>query len=131
MILDCLCCHGKIELAQKYVYHAGFSNVGVAYCAQCGRTLTFSTFDKVYRSIVPDKHPWSLTTEEQRRVDSRLKPCKCGGRFSLREHPRCPYCWCNLSELLGGDICYVRFPGSVDGDEVNVWVAADSEVLPR
>ena len=61
MILECPCCGRTIELEQKHPIHAGFSNQGVTYCIQCGRTLVFSSFDKVYDSIFPMKHPWVLT----------------------------------------------------------------------
>ena len=140
MLPECPSCHKEVKVEPTgkllglgiWFDFAGLFNVGVAYCTQCSRTVTWSTSqDKTFLSIVGDADDlWRLTAEERARVDRRLKRCKCGGRFSMNACPRCPHCGEDLSPLLPDDVHYIRFPDSVDGTRVNVWLDEDLKGSP-
>src|SRR5215510_13070219 len=108
MELVCPCCGRSIFLKQSYQYHAGFSNRGFLYCDSCAGLVTFSTYNPSYVKLVGEKHPWSLSEDEQQKVEKHLQSCSCGGHYRFNAPPRCPFCNCNLSGLLKDKMHYIE-----------------------
>jgi uncharacterized C2H2 Zn-finger protein len=123
MIIKCPRCEKEIVLRQKYLYHAGFSNLGVLYCTKCSTTLTFSSFDKSYTRIVREKHPLTLSDREKRKVEKHIRSCPCGGKFSFFSTPRCPFCSESLYSLTEGGIKIIELGDVIDGDkDLGIWI---------
>lgn len=122
MELICPCKGHTIVLKQEYQYHAGFNDRGVLYCDACSGTLTFSSYNPSYVSIVGDKHPWMLTKKEKQRVEDHLILCTCGGHYRFDAPPRCPLDNCSLAALLLDDMHYIEIGNVVDADKENVWL---------
>jgi hypothetical protein len=92
MTITCRQCGSKLPLTQPYAYHAGFGDEEYGYCDRCPTTVTFSWFDPHYSDRL-----------SRRQVESRLRPCPCGGTFRLKAKPRCPHCRGDLlSKFIGG-----------------------------
>lgn len=124
MQLTCPCRGHVIVLKQPYQYHAGFNDRVVLYCDTCSSTLTFSSYNPTYVAIVGEKHPWLLTKREKKKVEDRIKPCLCGGRFRFDAPPRCPDDNCPLKEILEDEMHYIEVGSVIDGDLQNVWLAS-------
>ena len=92
------------------------------YCNKCGNILTWSTFDPKYRTMV-DKHPWSLTEEEKKKVEEAVIPCDCGGKFTFSANPRCSNCHNEIPGILPDNIHFVVLGNRIDGEKqnVNIW----------
>ncbi len=117
MILTCPHCTKEIRLRQEYPYHAGFSNQGFLYCDSCAATLVFGSYNRNYVRVVGDKHPWMLSREEKKRVEARLKPCRCGRHFRFDAHPRCPHCGGDIQSLLPDAMHFLLVGDVVDADK--------------
>jgi len=117
MTLTCPHCRKGIRLRQKYPYHAGFSNRGFLYCDSCPAILKFGSYNPNYVRIVGDKHPWTLSPQEKKRVEARLKPCPCGGNFRFNARPRCPHCGGDLRSLLPDEMHFFEIGDVVDADK--------------
>ena len=125
MTLTCPHCRKKIRLRQKHPYHAGFSNRAFLYCDSCASILLFGSYNPRYTGIVGQKHPWMLSPAEKERVESRLKPCPCGGRFRFDAHPRCPHCGGDLQTLVPDEMHFIETGDVVDADkEDGAWLEA-------
>lgn len=124
MNLKCPHCKKNICIKQKYPYHIGFSNRGVLYCNLCPNLLKFDTYNPFFISVLDEQHihPWALTSEEKRKVESHLKLCPCGGRFRFDAYPRCPHCNENIQSLLPDDIHFIEFGKVIDADKEDVWI---------
>lgn len=136
--MDYICphCKKKITLLSSQPYHSGFANQGYLYCDKCSNTLVFNSFDSKYGSLIKEKHPWTLTDNEQGIVENNLVNCSCGGKFTFSAKPRCPSCLEEIPDItpLKGtekrSISYVILGNLVDGDKMKVWKDASSP-LPK
>lgn len=109
------------HIAQKYQYHAGFSNQGFLYCDSCPNLVVFSSYDQRYTKIVGSRHPWTLGDADLRSVEGQLKPCTCGGRFRFQAPPRCPLCNAPIREILEDSLHYVETGKRFGSDTEEVW----------
>lgn len=124
MNLKCPHCGKNIRLKQKYPYHAGFSDVGFLYCNTCPTILILEVYGLGFKELFgKTKLPWSLTSQEKKKVEDHLKPCPCGGRFRFDAYPRCPHCNNNVQSLLPDDIHFIEFGKVIDADkDENMWL---------
>ena len=122
MEIKCSSCGQVTSIAQEYAYHSGFSTRGFLYCDNCPAILDFDPYNPKYIAIVGDKHPWSLNSEEKKRVEDVLKPCAKGGRFRFGALPRCPACNEQLTDLLKDDIHFVEIGNVIDADKEDAWL---------
>lgn len=124
MEIKCSDCGKTAKIVQEYPYHAGFGNQGFLYCDTCPAILEFDSYNPKYRAIVGDKHPWSLNSEEKKRVEDALKPCDDGGRFRFDALPRCPACNALLPDLLKDNVHFVEIGKVIDADkDLSVWLS--------
>lgn len=122
MELTCPSCHKRILLKQKYFYHAGFSDEGFMYCDNDSTTLKFSSYDKIYESIVGPKHPWSLNESEKVKVENELKNCPCGGKFRFANLSLCPLCRQSIQSLIPAKIYFIEFDRIFDAEKDSMWL---------
>lgn len=124
----CPKCRADLGGVVRGPYHAGFSNVGFAYCDTCGRTLEFGSHDETFRSIVGAQHPWGISAEERLRVEERMRPCPCGGKFKFDAPPRCPICKASIARLVPDKIHYIVISESFDAEAGDlVWLPLEGE----
>jgi len=116
VIVECMSCGHKNHFHQPYPYHAGFGNQGFLYNDEGNLTLSWSSFDSSYESMVGKKHPWTLTTDEQTLVENALCPAATGGRWRFSNPARCFRCSEPISGPMSETIYYLRYPGSFDAD---------------
>jgi len=116
--MTCSYCKRPIQL--KGPYHAGFSNEGFLYCDKDATVLIFDSFNRYYNRVVPNKHPWMLTTKEKQAVEHHLKPCQCGGIFKFGNKPRCPYCKKLIREFVDS-MHYLIIGKKVNGNKKSAW----------
>jgi hypothetical protein len=122
MEIKCSACGQVTSIPQEYAFHAGFSSRGFLYCDSYPAILEFDTYNPKYTAVVGDKHPWSLNSEEKKRVEDALKPCANGGRFRFGALPRCPACNEPLPDLLKDDIHFVEIGKVIDADKEDAWL---------
>ena len=122
MEIKCSACGKITSITQEHPFHAGFSNRGFLYCDSCPAILEFDTYNPKYTAIVGDKHPWSLNSEERKRVEDALKPCDKDGHFRFGALPRCPECNEPLPDLLQDDIHFVEIGKVIDADKEDAWI---------
>lgn len=123
MNLNCPHCKKNIHVKQEYFYHAGFSNQGFLYCNLCPNLLEFDTYNSSYLLVLGEHiHPWSLSSDEKKKVEDHLKPCPCGGRFLFDAFPRCPHCNKNVQSLLPDNMHFIEFGKVIDADKEDVWI---------
>src|SRR4051794_31938673 len=92
------------------------------YCDQDSTVVTWSTFDPIYDSIVPNTHPWALSPDEQELVEAAIVDCPHGGRFRFAALPRCPHCGTELPKLAEVAIYFVVLADRLDGEKhQRVW----------
>lgn len=121
MDIDCPSCKKKVELDQRYFYHAGRSNQGFLYCDRDSTVLVFSTYDPTYVRIVGEVHPWMLDLDQRAEVEEHLISCSCGGSFSFNNPPLCPHCGGSLQPAVPSPMHYVIVNRLIDGDHEPVW----------
>ena len=122
MEIVCPECKEVSRLPQERPYHAGFSNQGFLYCDACPALLKFSSYNKIYTSLVHDRHPWMLSDAEMKNVESHLRACQCGGHFRFAALPRCSFCMAELPSVLPGIFHYIEMGVVLDADEdSSIW----------
>lgn len=128
MQLTCQHCKRRVQLKQKYPYHAGFSNEGFLYCDKDSTVLTFNVYDPTFEKLAAGKLPWApdFSDKEKRKVEKHLKPCPCGGRFSFENHGRCPSCAAPIAKPIGKSIHFFILSNRIDGDTARIWKLAVS-----
>lgn len=120
---------GQILPGYPKEIHSGFADQGYLYCDTCPDILVFSTYDETYRTLVGKKQPWMLTRKEQEVIENHLIKCSCGGNFTFKAQPRCPYCNTEIPDItpLKGtekrSIYYVVLGNLIDGEKTVVWKA--------
>ncbi len=101
-------------------YHAGFSNQGFMYCSDDEAVLVWDAYNPIYQRLT-DKHPWMLSTEEQRQIEEAIKPCPYGGHFAFTNPPLCPTCHKSVAFIVPDPIYYVVLGRKIDGDTQDIW----------
>jgi hypothetical protein len=115
----CQYCNTELHFQWR---HTGFNDTGYMYCDQDSTVVTWSTFDPIYRSLVPRTQPWALNADEKRRVEEAVVDCPHGGRFRFDALPRCPRCGIELPALAGDPIYFVILADRLDGEKQQlVW----------
>ncbi len=110
----CPHCQRDFEYQQ---YHSGFGDQGYMYCDADEAVLTWSSYDPVYRGLVPGTHPWMLGEDGKATVEGALNDCPYGGHFRFGNLPRCPHCREDISSVVPGDIYFVVTGRWVDGEK--------------
>lgn len=113
-VIACPNCGHANAFMQPYKYHAGFGNQGFLYNEAGNCTLTWGSYDPAYVAVVGQNHPWSLTPELRKKVESVLKPSPKGDRWLFANPARCLKCGHPISQPITSDIYYLRYEGSVD-----------------
>lgn len=84
-------------------YHLGFSDMDALYCSSCSSVLLVKDRGIAWPSLNaadPGFQPYCRhLLPIFRSIESRFKPCKCGGVYRYMNPPRCPAC----SGLFRGD----------------------------
>jgi rRNA maturation protein Nop10 len=119
--LQATCPHCGHEFAYEK-FHAGFSNEGHLYCDQDETVFTWDSYAPAYARLL-DKHPWMLNVDEQRIVESAVKPCPDGGRFAFSNPPLCPSCHGDISVLVPDRIYFIVTGRRVNGDYEEAWAS--------
>jgi len=113
---SCGTCKTLISLKYPDIVHAGMSNLGFMYCKQCGKVITWNSFE----AIVGQKHPWMLMDNEKLKIENAVINCDCGGLFSFLAKPRCQSCKTEVP-IDSKDIYYYKINGHIDGEKINIW----------
>ena len=113
MTIKCGSCGAPNEFAQPHPYHAGFGNTGFLYDDSGHLVLTWSSFDPTYERLVGKVHPWALSAEQRRLLESRLQAAPSGGRWRFVNPARCIACNEPISGSILSTIHYVVPDGSV------------------
>ncbi len=121
MIVNCPGCKADIELPQDFLYHAAFIQRSYLYCEACPSTLRLEAADSTLQSLVGAKHPWTLAYRERRLVESKLKPCACGGRYGFENPPRCPQCRASWATLVPDRLQFYEVGRVLDASRDSVW----------
>lgn len=118
----CPGCAQVLASEHRRPHHAGFANEGFLYCDRDDTVVTFSTFDETYTRIVGDRHPWGLDRAQRDRVEARVLPCPCGGRFKFQNALRCTKCGHKLSGGIGETIYWYGLARVVEvGPGASIW----------
>jgi hypothetical protein len=88
--------------------HAGFSDIGYAYCDACGKTAMLSFWDK----RMPKLSNCPGQQEICAALEPFLTPCSCGGAFKWGSGPRSPHCKMQLSADLAMLYLEANAPGT-------------------
>ena len=127
MIFQCPSCNFVIDVSYPKIIHAGFSDCGFLYCDKSGDLVTWSSYDKTYQSLVPNKHPWDLNAKEKAIIESNLVACPCGGKFPFAAKPRCPRCNHEIPSIVD-NIHWIDWKNRLDGERRNIWKTVKLEV---
>lgn len=121
------------EINAKGRFHAGFGDVGFVYCDKDDTVLMWDYWDPMANKIqgTDEKMPWDLNDTEMERLDKYFLPCPCGGRFSFRNHLRCPRCGGNLSGPITETIYFIQLNRIIDGREQEIWNSKIESVSER
>ena len=114
--VPCTACRLVNVFKQPYQYHAGFGNQGFLYNDAGTLTLVWSSFDPAYVAIVGERHPWTLATPLQQKLEERLLPAPVGGCWRFSNPPRCRFCGHAIGAPIGDNIYYLFYDGSIDAD---------------
>jgi uncharacterized protein YbaR (Trm112 family) len=90
--------------------HSGFNDSVYAYCNECTMIVLLSTYGPVPALLRLRPHE-AISIE----VESQLRPCPCGGRFTRGAAPRCPYCKQALSADAVAASIEADSPGTAKG----------------
>ncbi len=115
--LKCPKCGETILFNQPYPYHAGFGNQGFLYNKTGNSTLVWSSFDTDYGKIVGEKHPWTLTDADRKRIEEALLPSPDGSPWGFEYPARCSACGSKIADAIGQTIYYYFFDGGIDLDD--------------
>jgi hypothetical protein len=96
--------------------HSGFNNSSYAYCSMCGMTAILSAYGPVPAAI-PIRWYEAISTT----VETHLRPCACGGRFTRDSAPRCPNCHVQLSPDGVTTTIEANAPGTGNGRWQRSW----------
>ena len=113
LTLTCKACGETNAFDQPYPYHAGFGHQGFLYNDAGTLTLVWSSFDPTYESIVGEKHPWMLSSAEQRSLEEALMPSPGDDNWRFSNPPRCMVCRQPIGESITTGIHYYVYRGSV------------------
>lgn len=87
------CPHCGQKLHQ--VDHSPFYDEDFLFCSDCPSHVEISWYDPIYGAIANkygrNSKDWKFN-EMYREIESRLKPCDCGGRYQINAPRRCYSC---------------------------------------
>ena len=126
MKFQCPSCSYVIDVSYPKIIHAGLSDCGFLYCDKSGDLVTWSSYDKTYQSLVPNKHPWTLNAEEKALVEQNLIECPCGGKFTFAAQPRCPNCNHGIPNVVD-NVHWIELKNCLDGERQNIWKVVSFE----
>jgi len=106
MIGTCEDCHKRFEFT---MHHNGVNNSSYAYCERCGSTAILDVSDSRFPVDLLKKSAYKVIASG---MESHLKPCSCGGRFTAKATPQCPYCRQPLSPLKAAVYIEMHAPKS-------------------
>jgi hypothetical protein len=86
-----ICEHCQRHLDYALI-HNGFNDSAYAYCDTCGCTAVISGWSPKPQQAMLRVHQ-RIDTE----IEDYLERCQCGGHFSAKASPRCPFCKNELS----------------------------------
>jgi ribosomal protein L34E len=92
------------------IFHNGFDNSSHACCGECGMTAILSAWSKRWPVGVK-----RTQTEISPDIQQHLMPCKCGGKLSKGNFPRCPKCKQALSAEAAARDIEPQSPGTKKG----------------
>jgi hypothetical protein len=117
--IDCPACAGAVEFDR---FHAGFGDQGFMYGSTAPTVLIWSSFDRAYRRLVPDQHPWMLSADERAEVEEAIRSDLPGAPYAFDNPPLCPHCGTRLAELFDESRAYFVVVGDrVDAERGDVW----------
>lgn len=116
IVVPCPNCGFGNTFQQPHPYHAGIATQGFLYNETGNRTLTWSSYDPEYVSVVGRQHPWALAPEDRKRLEDRLAPAPDGTRWLFTNPARCVRCGHPISGPMTETIYYLRYDGSIDRD---------------
>jgi hypothetical protein len=116
MSYKCEFCGTIIPNEYPNLIHAGFSNLGFMYCNKCPNLLVWESYDKIYSTFIGDKHPWTLSEEEKKKVEDNAIQCECGGKFQFDAKLRCPECNNEIPGILPSSIEFIELKNVIQGD---------------
>lgn len=81
------------------------------------------TYERMVRKVPIGPNPFDLTEEEERKVESQLIGCPCGGRFSFKNPLICPVCGEVFSDppKLSWSEVVVVIDRHIDGNKASIW----------
>jgi hypothetical protein len=122
----CPSCGTALEDRVKGPYHLGFGDIQVAYCRDCGVSLSFSLYDPNVLRIGGEDAAGSKgprrRAEGWARIMEALVRCACGGAFDFNADPRCPRCHASLRATVPEGYC-ILFENGLNAERGDaVWV---------
>ncbi len=95
-----------------YLVHNGFNNSQYAYCDSCGMVAVLNVLSKQFPLAPTDR---LMTGHLQPELETKLRPCDCGGSFTVDAVPRCPSCRMPLSAESATTYIEKNAPGTEKG----------------
>ena len=93
MVGACEDCHKRFEYT---LIHNGVNSSSYAYCERCGTVAILDLSDSRFPVESLKKSAYQVIAPG---VEEHLKPCSCGGKFSAKGAPHCPFCQQPLSAV--------------------------------
>lgn len=112
---------GVCDAVEFERFHAGFGDQGLHVGGTAPTVLTSSSFDRAYRRLVPDEHPWMLSAEGRAEVEEAIRPDLPGAPYAFNNPPLWPRCGTPLAELFDRSRAYLV----VVGDRIDAERGAD------
>ncbi len=104
------------------VIHGGFSSLIPFTCPEDSTVTTVFIYDRTIDDILGGYPTTAWNEEQYRKVEARLKPCPCGGRFRRDVVPKCSACGKDLRvKLPSGEFLVVG--KLIEGDRESPWLS--------
>lgn len=118
--IRCLNC-GKLMPVR--VVHGGFSSLIPFTCPKDSTVMAIFIYDKTIDDILGGYPNSAWNKDQYRKVEARLRPCPCGGRFRHDVVPKCFACGKDLPvKLSSGEFLVVG--ELIDGEKESPWQLA-------
>lgn len=99
-------CHKRFEYT---LVHNGPANTSYAYCNSCGAAALLDLAESRFPVELLKQSAYKVIAAG---VDSHLKACDCGGKFTATSAPRCPHCLMPLSATKAADYIERQAPSN-------------------